>query len=370
MNKRTFIKSMASVIALAYVNPVSSTTLVKKKKSVLILGGRGFLGPTIVETFLEKGYSVTLLNRGKTNPQLFSNLPIIICDREEEDKQGLLKVKDQIKDSHWDVVVDTWSKSPKAVKDFLEVFKGKFNHYHYVSSIAVYKSYNYKKLTENTPLKVLPEFPKTIKQKYKYSLRKALSEKAIIDAEVNYTIHRSHGMRAFRTPEPIYEPYWAVKFKRGGEVLLPLQENHYMQVTDVVSYCKFIELCSEKRITGIFNVARDRMLFKEYISQLISITGKPKKMHWIPAKFLIANKIIPYRSLPLWRPKPIGFYNVDVSKAKKAGLINRPLISMLKDRLAGYKYRNPNDDFAYGKNGTLSDVKEKEVIAKWLKKTK
>lgn len=364
MKKRAFLKSLVSIGALLAISPVACVRPTEKKRA-LILGGRGFLGPTIVKTFLNAGYDVTLLNRGKTNPDMFTDLSIIICDRERENREGLLEVKSQINEHHWDVVVDTWSKSPKAVEDFLGVFKNNVKHYHYVSSIAVYKNYSYKVLTETTPLKELPKFPEMISEKFRYSIRKALSEKAIIESNVKFTIHRSHGMRAFRTPEPIYEPYWAVKFHRGGEVLLPLQENHYLQVTDVVSYCKFIERCSDKSITGIFNVARDRMLFKDYIKKLITVAGKPKMMHWIPAKFLIENKVIPYRKLPLWRPKPIGFYNVDISKAKKAGLRNRPIVEMLKDRLDGYKFRNPNDDFVFGENGTLSDSKEREVIDKW-----
>jgi 2'-hydroxyisoflavone reductase len=45
-----------------------------KPLQVLVLGGTIFLGPPTVERLLARGHSVTLFNRGKSNPQLFPNL--------------------------------------------------------------------------------------------------------------------------------------------------------------------------------------------------------------------------------------------------------------------------------------------------------
>ncbi|HEX4936469.1 MAG TPA: twin-arginine translocation signal domain-containing protein, partial [Gemmatimonadaceae bacterium] len=38
---------------------------------ILILGGTGFIGPHQVRHAIERGHTVTLFNRGKTNPGLF-----------------------------------------------------------------------------------------------------------------------------------------------------------------------------------------------------------------------------------------------------------------------------------------------------------
>ena len=40
--------------------------------NVLILGGTGFLGPHLVEQAIDKGWSITTFNRGKTAPNLFA----------------------------------------------------------------------------------------------------------------------------------------------------------------------------------------------------------------------------------------------------------------------------------------------------------
>ncbi len=381
MNKRTFIKSAGAATALAFVNPLRALTFEAPKengKQVLILGGRGFIGPTIVNAFLASGYQVTLLNRGKTNTHLFKNLDVIICDREKENKQGLKAIEKKYKDMYWDIVVDTWQKSPKAVSDFLDEFKGRFGHYHYISTISVYDKWDKKFIEETEPLNPLPEFPETIREDYRYAIRKTLSEEAIRERISNYTIYRSHGMKDYRVTrpgDPNAEPFWPVRFYRGGEILLPDVPHHHIQITDVKSMTDFIVHCSKTKTFGSFNVAHHPMPFKDYISGLIHATQMPKKLHWVDGNFLIENGLLPYSIVPLWRTKPAGSYYFNVQKAVNAGLINRPVVEMVTDQINGYLKRNPKDDVRFGEivNGEqmkyYSVGKEKEVIQKWLSKS-
>jgi hypothetical protein len=51
-------------------------------KKILVLGGTGFLGPPVVERALQRGHTVTLFNRGKTDADLFPNVEKIRGDRE------------------------------------------------------------------------------------------------------------------------------------------------------------------------------------------------------------------------------------------------------------------------------------------------
>ena len=49
---------------------------------ILIIGGRQFLGRAIIDSALAKGHSVTIFNRGKTNPDFLpEHVNIIIGDR-------------------------------------------------------------------------------------------------------------------------------------------------------------------------------------------------------------------------------------------------------------------------------------------------
>lgn len=379
-NRRDFIKTAGAVSTLAFLNPLKSLnakSLGKNNKKVLILGGRGFLGPTIVEAFLASGYQVTLLNRGKTNPHLFTNLPIIICDREKENKEGLRVIDKKHKETYWDIVVDTWQKSPKAVSDFLDEFKGRFGHYHYISTISVYDKWDKKFIEESEPLNPLPKFPATIGEDFRYAIRKTFAEVAIRERIKNFTIYRSHGMKSYRVTrpkDPNAQPFWPIRFYRGGEILLPDVANHHMQVTDVKSLVNFIVHCSESKTFGDFNVAYDATPFKDFVSSLIHATGMPQKLHWIDGKFLIENGLLPYKIVPLWRTRPTGAYYFNVQKAIGAGLINRPMVEMITDQLEGYKRRFPKDDITFGEvvDGKqikyYSDRKEKAIIKKWLAK--
>ena len=66
---------------------------------ILILGGSIFVGRHLVQAALARGHQVTLFNRGKSNPELFSDLEKLRGDREGD----LAALAGQT----WDAVIDT-----------------------------------------------------------------------------------------------------------------------------------------------------------------------------------------------------------------------------------------------------------------------
>ena len=379
MKKRNFLKLLATTAVIPTLYP---SALLKgnifhseKRLNILVLGGRGFLGPTIIKELLDAGHRVTILNRGITNPHLFKELPFIKCDRELEDKMGILSVKQRIEGERWDSVIDTWQKSPKAVQDFLEEFGPSIGHYHYISTFSVYDKWNDIGIDEQAELNEIEDLPVTIAEEHRYAIRKTMPEHHIMEHKnLNWTIYRCHGIRSDRLPivdNPHEEPYWPIRFHKGGEILLPDVKDHHIQMTDAVSLSRFIIHTAENGITGKYNVAYPSMTFKSYISSLIEITGKPKKQHWIPGDFLIKNEVVPYREIEYWKVRSPGSYYFSVDKALKAGLKNRPVSEMLRDQITGYIRRYPEEDFEFGGmyDGAvvkLSSEKERDVIHKWL----
>jgi len=380
MNKRQFIKTLGATTALTFLNPLdilsfTSQPIDSTGKKILILGGRGFIGPTIVKSFIDAGYDVTLLNRNRTNTHLFKNLPLIICDRESENKAGLKAIDRKYKDTYWDVVVDTWQKSSKAVVDFLDEFKGNIGHYHYISSVVVYDNWDKKHIKEDEPLNPLPKTPTSIVEgnQHRYALRKTFAEEAIRQQINNYTIYRSQGMRDFRSANPANigdEPFWPIRFFRGGEILVPKVKGHHMQVVDVKSLVNFMVHCTNQKIYGEFNVANQPTPFKDYVSSLIHATAMPEKLYWVDGDFLKENGLIPYRIVPFWREDKIAKYYFNVQKATEAGFFHRPLVDMIIDQIKGYKNRYPKNDIKFGEqpDGTVkcySLSQEKEILRKW-----
>ena len=163
MDKRRFLKTSSFGLTASVLTPgeVLRSWLKSEnpnQKKALVLGGRGFIGPSIVRGLMQAGYDVTLLNRGNTNPHLFQNLPLINCDRETENREGLRSVSDKIRTTNWDVVVDTWQKSSKAVDDFLSEFKDQIGHYHYISTISVYDKWDKKYVDEQVKQFIFKHF--------------------------------------------------------------------------------------------------------------------------------------------------------------------------------------------------------------------
>src|SRR5687768_4234409 len=54
------------------------------QKRLLVLGGTQFLGPEVVAAARARNWTITLFNRGKTNPQLFPDLEKLVGDRKDD----------------------------------------------------------------------------------------------------------------------------------------------------------------------------------------------------------------------------------------------------------------------------------------------
>ncbi len=367
MNRRTFIKTASAISAT--VSPIVSShgdnhqrTRNKQGANVLVLGGTGFFGPVLVNELINQGHTVTLFNRGKTNPHLFPDLPRIVGDRESVDGRGLSNLING--DEHWDWAVDTWQGSSKAVQDTANLLANRVDQYQYVSTVSVYDKWDRIGIDESEPLNPLPGNSEPIVSPNRYAIRKTFSEQILQRIMPDKTVFfRSHGMRGFPSTASRHEPYWQVKVARGEHLVLPSDIVHY-QVTDMVSLARFMVHCGISKINGPFNVAYPPFLFRDFIEEIVSELKSEVKLHWIPQEFLLEHNVT------LMRATPPGRYRFSVQRAIDAGLVNRPLSELLDDQLKGYKARNPNDDFVFGKpkTATISAIKEQDIIEKWSNK--
>ena len=92
-----------------------------KPLKILVLGGTRFVGRLYVEQALERGHEVTLFNRGRSNPNLFSGVETLIGDRDGQlDLYDRLGSKDKRLHAYPGVHVDNGPEAFEVQADFLK----------------------------------------------------------------------------------------------------------------------------------------------------------------------------------------------------------------------------------------------------------
>src|SRR5437773_7831242 len=109
---------------------MSMTRREQKGLRILFIGGTGFIGPHMVRRALDRGHTVTLFNRGRTNPQLFPTVEKLLGDR-----NGDLK---SLEDRQWDAVIDNSATDPKWVELSASLLQKNVKRYVFISTRSVY----------------------------------------------------------------------------------------------------------------------------------------------------------------------------------------------------------------------------------------
>ncbi|MBV9659545.1 MAG: NAD-dependent epimerase/dehydratase family protein [Acidimicrobiales bacterium] len=100
---------------------------------VLVLGGTHHVGRSVVEVALARNHSVTTLTRGVSGPPASGAHPLYA------DRVDRAAIEEALSDRSWDVVVDTWSGPPCAVRGTASLLADRASQYCYVSSRSVYQ---------------------------------------------------------------------------------------------------------------------------------------------------------------------------------------------------------------------------------------
>src|SRR5215475_6632887 len=139
LDRRDFVKHSALVAAASASSTLFSAWRLAgaQPKRILVLGGTFFLGPAVVEAALAEGHTVTLFNRGITNPDLFPHLEKL---RGFRGSDGGDQDFSSLAGRHFDVAVDVWPNDPTTVAAAAEFLKERVRHYLFVSSVAAYDS--------------------------------------------------------------------------------------------------------------------------------------------------------------------------------------------------------------------------------------
>jgi len=137
-DRREFLRAAATMAVIGATGCTGTSVRTGEARSgrfdgaglhLLILGGTGFLGPHFVRAAVARGHTMTLFNRGKTNPHLFPELEQLHGDR-----NGDLKA---LEGREWDAVVDTSGYFPRQVRGSAGILRDAVRQYLFVSSISL-----------------------------------------------------------------------------------------------------------------------------------------------------------------------------------------------------------------------------------------
>ena len=370
ISRRHSIKlGLSGAVTIPFLNLNNLNTDQRKSLNILILGGTSFLGPHQIAYALSRGHRVTTFTRGKTKPSvhqdLFDQVTSLTGDR-ANDLSALEK-------GSWDVVIDNSGRNVEWTRKSAQLLKDKAEFYMYTSSTGVYYPYLDESISENKELLLVePENPKEDeKLEYWYGVMKANSE---LEAKKAFGEERTMLVRPTYMLGPADKTnrfiHWPLRLSRGGEVLVPGNEEDLVQYIDVRDVAQFMIYLAEKKTAGTFNAVgpNHKQTMRTFVRLAArTFDAKHSFVYIDDYKFLSENDV-PY--LVPWIPASgnnYGSARIDNENAKKAGLRCRSLKDTVLDTYGWWYSDNltneQREDYENNPDNVLN--REAEIIQAW-----
>ena len=257
--------------------------------TALFIGGNGIISSACSTLAIERGFDLTLLNRGVDS----TRRPILGARSLIGDADHL----DEVDLGDYDVVVNFRSFLPSSVQKDIDLFTGKTGQYVYISSASAYqKPVARLPITESTPLH---------NPFWEYSRNKAASERVLLDASNSgfpMTIVRpSHTYD--RTLIPLEGGWTQIdRMLRGEPVVVHGDGTSLWTLTHNTDFALgFVGLLGNPRAIGdTFHITSDEALpWDAIVHMLASAAGvSPEIVH-------VASDTIA-RTIPAWGPGLLG----------------------------------------------------------------
>ena len=294
-------------------------------KKILIMGGNQFVGKEIAKNFLEKDYTVYVLNRGTRK-----NIEEVIFFK--VDRDNFIEMENILKNIDVDIIIDVSAYTEEQVDILHKVMKNRFKQYILISSASVYNN------IESTPANEESQTGENLIWG-DYAKNKYLAEKKTIENSkiynFKYTIFR---------PFYIYgvgnnldrENYFFSRIKYNLPIYIP-SKNNIIQF----GYVEDLALAIESSIGNsdfynqTFNISGDEYVTMSEFSEICGkVMNKKAIIKYINTE---ENKIkardwFPFREVNLFG---------DISKLENTGFRNT--YSLIQGLEKTYKYNDEND---------------------------
>jgi 2'-hydroxyisoflavone reductase len=332
----------------------------RRGKTLLILGGTGFIGPHLTQEALRRGWQVTHFNRGKRDADGVPGVETLLGDR-----KGQL---DALRGRKWDAVVDNTGYIPKFVKMSAELLAPNVAYCLFISSISAYASFAQPNDENSATGKLAdPEFEQVTNDSYgpmkalceQYSLA-AFKDRASI-VRPGYIVGPLDGTDRFT--------YWPVRMTRGGEMLAPGTPADPVQIIDVRDLTTWMMKLVEARTTGLYNAISPAGMFTMGDIIKASQRAAPEagtQVTWVNEDFLGSVWKPEELDLPPWSAMKGDMAGASLTagaRARASGLKIRPMQDTVRDTLAWFRTL-PAERQAKFRAG-LDPQKEVETLKAW-----
>lgn len=324
---------------------------------ILIIGGTVFVGRHLVEQAVVRGHTVTLFNRGRSNPGLFPEVEHLVGDR-----SGDLHA---LAGRTWDAVIDTCGYHPRDVRATVQALAAHVGRYLFVSTLSVYADDAPAGVTENSPVATLAsDVESAVAAGADYGPLKALCEQEVLQAMAERALIVRPGLIVGPYDRSDRFTYWPVRISQGGEVLAPCEPDVPVQFIHAGDLAAWMLAGVEQGLSGVFNATGPEKLLTlgEVLDACRVCAPSDARLAWVHEDFLLAHNVAPYIEMPLWVPSAyVGFNRVDCGKAVAHGLHFRPLLDTISDTLDWHATRPTDTTLRAG----LSPEREAELLAAW-----
>ncbi|OEJ96523.1 Rossmann-fold NAD(P)-binding domain-containing protein [Streptomyces thermolilacinus] len=298
---------------------------------LLILGGTEFVGRAVVERALAREWEVTVFHRGRHGAP--PGVAVLRGDRSLPGGAGL----GALSEGEWDVVVDTWSGAPSAVRDAAGLLAGRAGRYVYVSSCSVYEWPVVAELREDKPVvEASPDDGDDVP----YARAKRGGELAAVGAfGPERTLLGRAGLILGPWENVGRLPWWLNRIARGGPVLAPGPRDLPLQYIDARDLAGWLLDAAEGGLAGPYDLVSrpGHTTMGELLDACVRVTGSDAELRWTAPDAILAAGVEPWTGLPVWTPPGElhdTMHGTDVSKALAAGLWCRPAEETVADTWA------------------------------------
>jgi len=327
---------------------------------VLLLGGPLFLGRHLIDALVDRGHSVTMLNRGQTNPELYPDVERLVGDRRTD--------MSALKGRSWDAAVDTSAYFPGDVRRTMDALGDDVGHYTFVSTISVYADESTPGTDETAEVGHIDDPETEELTGESYGPLKALCEAAAEAALPGRVANVRPGLIVGPHDPSDRFTYWVRRMARGGDVLAPRRQDMPVQIIDVRDLAEWIVRLAEAGTSGVFNATGPATphRFDAVLDACRDAAATDSRIEWVDEAWLLEQNVAPWMELPLWLPAGAGYdglSQVNVSRAVDAGLSFRSLADTCGATLAWDRTRD-----GAGMEAQLSPEREGELLQLWSKR--